>query len=85
MLRGMRTTLTLDDDVAAMLRRVCESRAATLRDVVNEALRLGLAQMESRPPQRRFRTASVDLGGCLVGNVDDVSEVLAIAEGEDFK
>ncbi len=82
----MRTTLTLEDDVAAMLHRVRGSRTATLKDVVNEALRQGLAQMESRSPRRRpFRTSSVDLGRCLIGNVDDVSEALAIAEGEDFK
>jgi Arc/MetJ-type ribon-helix-helix transcriptional regulator len=69
----MRRTLTLDDDVAAMLRRVRESRYASLKDVVNEALRRGLAQMESRPSRR------------LIGNLDDVAEALAIAEGENFK
>ncbi len=41
----MRTTLTLDPDVAALLERVRAARDATLKDVVNEGLRRGLKQM----------------------------------------
>ena len=33
----MRTTLTLDDDVAAILERLRKSRDASLKDLVNEA------------------------------------------------
>lgn len=79
----MRTTLTLDDDVAALLARIRAERALTLKDAVNEALRRGLAQLEEPPPARRERrTVPVDLGPCLVGSIDDVADVLAIAEGE---
>jgi hypothetical protein len=82
----MRTTLTLDDDVAALLRRVQEARKVGLKDVVNEALRQGLQQMASPPPHRApFRTRSVSLGRCLIGNVDDIAEALAVAEGEAFR
>ena len=38
----MRTTLTIDDDVAAELERLRKARDAGLKDLVNEALRLGL-------------------------------------------
>jgi SpoVK/Ycf46/Vps4 family AAA+-type ATPase len=41
----MRTTLTLDDDVAVQLERLRRSREANLKDLVNEALRLGLREM----------------------------------------
>jgi hypothetical protein len=83
----MRTTLSLDKDVAAALERVRKTRNASLKEVVNEALRRGLGQMASPPPapRRLFRTRAVSLGRCLVGNVDNVSEVLAVAEGESFK
>ena len=37
----MRTTLTLDDDVAAMLEKAMKKRGAGLKEVVNEALRGG--------------------------------------------
>jgi hypothetical protein len=78
----MRTTLTLDDDVAAMLGRVQKARKATLKDVVNEALREGLKQMSAPPVRRRsYRTPSSDLGPCLIGNIDNIAEALEVAEG----
>lgn len=83
----MRTTLTLDDDVAALLRRVLARRKASLKEVVNHALRDGLREMLQRPakPHRPYRTPSISVGRCLVDNVDDVAEVLAIAEGENYR
>jgi len=82
----MRTTLSLDDDVAALLARVQKTRKASLKDVVNDALRHGLQEMVKPPPRRaRFETQTVSLGKCRLGNLDDVAEALAIAEGEAFR
>jgi len=82
----MRTTLTLDDDVAALLGKIREERDATLKEIVNEALRAGLRLFEE-PPRRRkpFRVRPLNVGRCLVGSLDNIAEVLAIAEGEDYK
>jgi hypothetical protein len=79
----MRTTLSLDDDVAALLEEVRKSRAASLKQVVNEALRQGLERM-SQPaaPRKPFRTRPVDLGKCYFPNLDNSWEVIAEAEGE---
>ncbi len=82
----MRTTLTLEDDVAAALDRLRRTRRASLKDLVNEALREGLRQM--RTPARLsvpFQTRSAALGALLIGSIDSVSEALAIAEGEAFR
>jgi len=83
----MRTTLTLDKDVSAALERLRKARRASLKQIVNDALRQGLGQLSSPPPlpRRPFHTKAVSLGRCLVGNVDNVAEVLAVAEGETFK
>ena len=82
----MRTTLTLDDDVAAALDRLRKSRRASFRDLVNEALREGLRTLTTPPRKRtRFRTRTVNLGRCLLGNVDNVAEVLAVAEDDSYK
>ena len=82
----MRTTLSLDDDVAVLLSRVREARKASLKEVVNEALRQGLRRMSSPAKRRkRYRMKPVSLGRCLVGSLDNISEVLAIAEGESFR
>ena len=82
----MRTTLTLDDDVAAALDRLRKARRGSFRALVNEALREGLRSLISPPRRRtRFRTRAVDLGRCLLGNVDNVAEVLAVAEDDSYK
>ncbi len=82
----MRTTLTLDDDVAAQLARVRKERALGLKQAINQALRVGLTQMIAPPAEGpRYRIRPFSLGRCLVGNLDDISEALAIAEGEDYR
>ena len=82
----MRTTLTIEDDVAAVIRRLQERRKASLKTVVNEALRLGLKQIDAPPrSRRRHRTTVVSLGRCSTGNLDDIGEALAIAEGENYR
>jgi hypothetical protein len=82
----MRTTLTLDDDVASLLRRVQTDRKASLKEVVNDALRQGLQQMVTpSPSQKVYRTRSFHTGRCLVGSIDNSAEVLALVEGEDYR
>lgn len=86
MFRCMRTTLTLDDDVATELERIRRDRDLSLKEVVNETLRKGLERARERPRKREpFRTAAVDLGRCLVGNLDNVADVLAVAEGDSYE
>ncbi len=38
----MRTTVTLDDDLAATLQEIARSRRAPFKQVLNEAIRVGL-------------------------------------------
>lgn len=78
----MRTTLTLDDDVAAKLKAVVKRQSRPFRDVVNAALRAGLETLGERRPQRPYRTTGFDLGGSLVGSLDNVADVVARVEGE---
>ncbi len=40
----MRTTLTLDDDVAALLRQQAATRGVSFKELVNQALRAGIAR-----------------------------------------
>lgn len=82
----MRTTLTLDDDVAAAVERLRTDRDATFKDIVNDALRAGVRDLESEGTAAvAERTVPVDLGQPYLPNVDNVAEALAYAEGEDFK
>ena len=76
----MRKTFNLDDDVAAFIEKVRQATNASLEEVVNSALRLGLVRM-----LKPFRTSVHSSGRCYLPNLDDTAEVLAIAEGEQFK
>jgi len=82
----MRTTITLEDDVAASLKRLGKRRGVKFKTLVNEALREGIKHLMA-PAKKRgaYRTRSVDLGSCRVAHVDNIAEVLAVAEGESFK
>lgn len=82
----MRTTLTLDDDVAVRLEKLREERNDSFKAIVNEALRRGLDRIEA-PPERRepYRLRPFSPGRCLVNQLDDVAGVLAVVEGDDFR
>jgi hypothetical protein len=81
----MRTTLTIADDVAVQLERLRQARDSNLKDIVNEALRLGLREMTAKQKKRKpFRTRTFDMGPPLV-NIDNVAAALACAEGEGYK
>jgi len=82
----MRTTLTLDDDVAQLIERIRRRRGASLRDVVNDGLREGLPRLDAPArPRKPYRMKGVSLGDCLIPHLDNIAEVLAVAEGEDFR
>ena len=80
----MRTTLTLDDDVSAMLERLQNEQGLSFKEAVNRALRQGLYGLEQPLRQETFEQKSFDMGECYV-NLDDIGGVLAVAEGEDFR
>jgi len=82
----MRTTLTLDDDVAILLERSQTADKISFKEIVNRTLRRGLADLVAEPaPVGLYSTPSRDLGRPLVPNLDNVAEVLAVAEGDRFQ
>jgi hypothetical protein len=83
----MRTTLTLDDDIAVMVERIGRQRQLSLKEVVNQALRVGLEQLERPRSGRaeRFETAVVSLGGCLLPDLEDIAGVLEVLEGDQHR
>jgi hypothetical protein len=54
----MRTTLALDDDVAAKLKQVAYGKKISFKEAVNSTLRRGLAAQEVVQKSRPFRVAT---------------------------
>jgi aspartyl aminopeptidase len=78
----VRTTVTLDPDVAALLKRTMAERGVSFKQALNDAVRSGIAG--SRPKRRtRFRTATADMGVPLV-NLDRALQVAADLEDEEM-
>ncbi len=70
----MRTTVTLDPDVEALLRKAMRERGEPFKQVLNNAVRAGL---RSAPLKRRkpFKQPTVHMGKPLV----DLTKALALA------
>jgi hypothetical protein len=78
----VRTTLTLDDDVAAKLKAESRRAGRPFREVVNEMLRRGLATRPASASRRAFRVRARDLGNLRPGlSLDNVAELLEQVEG----
>ncbi len=81
-IRVMRTTLTLDEDVAARLVELQRERGVSFKDVVNQTLRQGLERQavgRKRVPQ--FSVEARDMGQRLGLNFDNIGELLEQLEG----
>ena len=79
----MRTTLTLDPDVSQKLKTTMAERAASLKEVVNDALRRGLAAGGARP-KRKFRVEARSLGFRPGIDVNRLNQLVDELEMETF-
>lgn len=62
MMCDMRTTLTLDDDLAARLKKLAFEQDKPFKQVVNETLRTGLGAAQAPPRARRYRIRPAAMG-----------------------
>lgn len=82
----MRTTLTLDEDIAARLQAESRRTGRPFKTVVNECLREGLARRRAAQAVRTFRVEPVHLGPPIPGrSYDRISTLLEETEGEEHR
>lgn len=81
----MRTTLTLDPDVAAKAKLSATKLGRPFKDVINDALRIGLDAVMKPPATKPYRTKPRPLGLRQGFSYDNIAELLARAEGEDYQ
>ncbi|MBN2624946.1 MAG: hypothetical protein JXA83_16320 [Acidimicrobiales bacterium] len=81
----MRTTLTLDDDVVAHLRRIQAESGGSWKSVVNDVIRAGVVAREEErrtTEPRPHPTRPVRLGRPIPGDISNVHQALSLAEGD---
>ena len=81
----MRTTLTLDEDVAAKLKAESCKTGRPFRETVNACLRAGLSVRKQGASARPFRVKARDMGLRPGINIDKVSALLDELEGPEHK
>jgi hypothetical protein len=80
----MRTTITIEPDVASRLKSRMRAGGVTLKRAVNDALRAGLAAKERPAPKKRF-AVKPQRGGIMPGiDVDKINQLLDELEVEEF-
>ena len=81
----MRTTLTLDEDVAAKLKAQMRQTGRSFKDTVNETLRSGLAWQNRAKKQKPFKVHARDLGLRSALDYDNIGKLLEQIEGPFHK
>lgn len=82
----MRTTLTLDDDIAQRLQAESRRTGRSFKELVNEHLRMSLAQSRVLKSMSPFRVVAADLGGpAASASYDNVEALLEGSEGIEHR
>jgi hypothetical protein len=87
----MRTTVTLDDDVAAKLKRLTRNRGISFKEALNSTVRRGFERGEAKPqpyslppPQRLEARPGVNLDKALqlAGELEDAETIRKLRLGK---
>ena len=79
----MRTTLTLDPDVAALLKKAVAKGELSFKQAVNEALRRGLTEAALAKPRKRFVQRVGPPSGFVV-DIDNNGALAEMLDREDY-
>ncbi len=79
----MRTTITLEKDVAARLKRLRRTRP--FKELINEAQRAGLDEIENGSSKKVGYSMTPVEGHARRTSLDNVAELIAEVEGDRFR
>ena len=80
----MRTTLSLDDDVARLLNREMRQSGTSFKETVNHCLRLGLLAAK-QTPATPFKVKARPMGLAAGLSYDNIGELLETIEGPSHR
>jgi hypothetical protein len=78
----MRTTLTLDEDVAQTVKRIARERDISFKQAVNDTLRAGMAN--GQPKRKPFRTKTYSMGVKPGVDLTKANQLAAQLEDEEI-
>jgi hypothetical protein len=84
MLRHMRTTINLPDELIRQAKKAALDADTTLTEIIGDALRAALARPQHRKPRKEFKLITYGKGGVHPGvDLDDTSALLDRMDGLD--
>jgi hypothetical protein len=82
MLKHMRTTINLPDDLILQAKKAALDADTTLTEIISNALREALSKRGSKRARRDFKIIASGSGGLLPGvDLDDTSALMDIMDG----
>lgn len=81
----MRTTITLDDDVAARIHEEMRERGATFKGTLNDLLREGLQYRTNAKRVQRFKARPRAMGSRIGIDYDNIGDLLEQTEGASHR
>jgi hypothetical protein len=82
MLRHMRTTINLPDDLILQAKKAALEADTTLTEIIANALRETLAHRRQKGPKKKFKMSTYGKGGTFPGvDISDTSALLDIMDG----
>jgi hypothetical protein len=78
---AVRVTLSLDDDIAAELRKAADRSGRSLEEALNDSLRISMGPRRLDAPPKAFEVRARALHARPGFNFDDIEELLEQAEG----
>lgn len=80
----MRTTLTLDPDVAMKIKKRMADKKLTLKETVNQALRYGLKEVEKEKKRVPFKVIPHSFGFKPGIDLNKLNQLVDELEAEEF-
>jgi hypothetical protein len=82
---SIRTTVTLDDDVAARVTAQSKKRGVSFKATLNEIIRDGLLAQKEQDRERVFNPHATPMGLRSGLSYDNIEDLLSYAEGENHR
>jgi len=81
----MRTTLTIDSDVAAKAKEAVRKTGLPFKTLINDALRVGIDAVMAPKSGKPYRTQGRPMGLKPGLNYDNLHQLLERGEGEHYR